>query len=108
MPSQRIVFLPQTAQQRISRIFEFFQIALAKFVQIGNRKTIISIRLITSLRSVGLRRVSGNSLLPRLSVITHACHLSLQMPDEPYLSMLTPGQLFINQRTIPVDITVVA
>ena len=25
-------------EQRISRIFEFFQIALAKFVQIGNRK----------------------------------------------------------------------
>ena len=37
------------------RILEFFQIALAKFVQIGNRKTIISI---TSRWSVGLRRVS--------------------------------------------------
>ena len=35
----------QTRQQRISRIFEFFLIELAKFVQIGNRKTITTIRL---------------------------------------------------------------
>ena len=76
--SQRIVNLASDGvTTNFSRIFELFLMVLAIFVLIGNRKTIISIN-------------SFNSLLPRLSVNTHVCYLSLQMPDEPFFLSIKP------------------